>query len=505
MEPVRNIESAKAGKSAVINLEKGKLPPQAVDLEEAVLGSLMIDRNALDDIMTIIKTPDVFYKEAHKHIFEAIQSLYQKNLPIDLLTVSQKLRETLKLENVGGEFYLIQLTQKISSSAHAEYHCRILLQQHVKRQLIKVSSEMIANAYDDDSDIFDLLAKGSLVIDALSEQTSAGANDITQKEALQKIQDKIEILSSKKSDDISGVKTGFKRLDLVTSGWQWSDLIVIAARPGMGKTSFVLKVMLENIKINNPVGVVSLEMSTIQLVTRLVACNSHFHLNQLFRHGFEHTKYFQQFVDLKQEMEKYPGYYDDRSTDVYDVIAKIRKWHRVHGIKMAIIDYLQLMSCKSLGRNAIREQEIATITRLIKKLAKELNIPILLLSQLSRDVESRGSSKKPMLKDLRESGAIEQDADVVAFIYRPEYYGIEDDELQSKGANTEFIIAKHRNGSLDSIALYFDSNKTKFMDPEDRQSSDESDREMKAMVNELPKPTANEAFGSGNNYNDAPF
>jgi len=502
MEPLIKLETVKTQNSEIINLERGKLPPQAIDLEEAVLGSLMIDRNALEDIMMILKTPEVFYKESHKFIFEAIQSLYKNNLPVDLLTVVQQLRETLKLEKAGGEYALIQLTQKVSSSAHAEYHCRILLQQHVKRQLIKVSCELIAEAYDDDADIFDLLSKGSLVIDSLNEQTSAGANDISQKEALQKIQERIEILSSKKSDEISGIKTGFRRLDLITSGWQPSDLIVIAARPGMGKTSLVLKMMLENIKNNIPVGVVSCEMSTVQLVTRLVACDSHFHLNQLFRHGFEHQKYFHQFMELKNRMEKYPGYYDDRSTDVYDVIAKIRKWHRVHGIKMAIIDYLQLMSCKSLGKNAIREQEISTITRLMKKLAKELNIPILLLSQLSRDVESRGSAKIPMLKDLRESGAIEQDADVVAFIYRPGYYGIEDHELEDIGANTKFILAKHRNGSLDAVAMYFDENKTKFMDPEDKMLSDEHDAQMKSVTAELPKPTANEAFG---NTNECPY
>lgn len=495
------LETVKTGKSEIINLEKGKLPPQAIDLEEAVLGSLMIDSNSLDDIMAILKSEDVFYKEAHRLIFVAIRELYFQNKPIDLLTVEQELKETLKLDNAGGRYYLIQLTQKISSSAHAEYYCRILIQQHVKRQMIKISSELIAEAYDDDKDIFDLLAKASLFVDGLNEQTSAGANDMSQKEALQKIGEKLEILSSKKSNEISGVRTGFRRLDLVTSGWQPSDLIVIAARPGMGKTSLVLKMMLENVKNNMPVGIVSLEMSTVQLVTRLVACNSHFHLNQLFRNGFEHSKYFQQFIDLKKKMETYPAFYDDRSTDVYDVIAKIRKWHRVHGIKMAIIDYLQLMSCKSLGKNAIREQEISTITRLMKKLAKELNIPILLLSQLSRDVESRGGSKKPLLKDLRESGAIEQDADVVAFIYRPGYYGIEDDDLEQKGANTEFILAKHRNGSLDAVALYFDENKTKFMDPEDKEVSEQFDREMNNGI-DLPKPSLNEAF---DNDEDSPF
>lgn len=499
------LETVKTGKSEIINLEKGKLPPQALDLEEAVLGSLMIDRNALDDIMTIIKTPEVFYKDAHKHIFEAIQSLYEKNLPIDLLTVSQKLKENLKLDAAGGDYYLIQLTQKISSSAHAEYHCRILLQQHVKRQMIKISCELIADAYNDDSDIFDLLAKGSLFMDGLSEQTSAGANDISQKEALQKILEKVELLSKKDVNEISGMKTGFKQLDLVTAGWQPCDLIIIAARPAMGKTSLVIKMLLENVKNNKPVGFVSLEMSTVQLVTRMVACNSHFHLNQLFRRGFEHTRYFQQYLDIKSEMEKYPVYYDDKSRDVYDITAKIRKWHRINGIKMVIVDYLQLVTCKSLGKNANREQEIATVTRMMKGLAMELGIPILLLSQLSRNVESRGGSKKPMLSDLRESGAIEQDADVVGFIHRPEYYGIEDADLEAIGANAEFILAKHRNGSLESIGLYFEGNKTKFMDPGEREKSEENDRQMMAAAGELPKPSPDEAFGTNNKPDDCPY
>lgn len=504
MEPIRILETAKTGNTKIINLEKGKLPPQAVDLEEAVLGALMIDSGCLDEVMAVLKNSDIFYKDAHKQIFGAVKELYFKNEPIDILTVSKQLKKQLKLENVGGDYYLISLTQRISSSAHTEYHARILIQEFVKRQMIKLASEMIAEAYDDDKDIFDLLTKATAGIDSLNDQTAVGSNDTTHKEALQKIQDKIEILSARNSDEISGLHTGFKQLDLVTSGWQPTDLIVIAARPGMGKTSFILKTMLDNVKNDIPVGIVSLEMSTVQLTTRMVACNSHFHLNQLFRQGFEHTKYFQQFFDIKQKMEKYPAYYDDKSTDVYDVIAKIRKWKRVYGVKMVMIDYLQLMSCKSLGKNSIREQEISTITRLLKRLAKELNIPIILLSQLSRGVEDRGGDKRPMLKDLRESGAIEQDADVVAFIYRPSYYGIEpDDHMISLGANSEFIIAKHRNGSLDRIGLFFDENKTKFMDPDQREKQDQEDKE---MINDvIPVVSAAEAFEPPVNPNEPPF
>jgi replicative DNA helicase len=260
----------------------------------------------------------------------------------------------------------------------------------------------------------------------------------------------------------------------------------------MGKTSLVLKTMLENVKRNIPVGFISCEMSTQQLMTRMVACNSHFHLNQLFRTGFEKSKYWQQFRELKEQMQTYPAYFDDTSIDVYDVVSKVRLWKRKHDVKMVIIDYLQLMSCKSLGKNTIREQEIATITRTLKRLAKELKLPIILLSQLGRDGE-----KRPQLKDLRESGAIEQDADFVGFIYRPFYYGVEPDEdMLSQGANTEFIIAKHRNGSLDRKGLYFDENKTKFMDPEDLEASTQHDNAMNAAADVLPKINPNDAFDS---------
>lgn len=482
--------------SKIIDLQKGKIPPQSVELEEAVIGAMMIDQASTDECLMILKSPDVFYKEAHKHIFEAIQVLHHESTMIDLLTVSNQLRKMGTWEESGGDFYLIQLTQKISSSAHIEVHSRLLLQFFIKRQMIRDASEVLTKAYDDEMDVFELMNLASSRMDSVSEQTSSGVTDLSMKAGLQKIEKRIEVLSSAKDDALSGLFTGFKKLDKLTNGWQPTDLIVIGARPGMGKTSLVLKTMLENVKRNIPVGFISCEMSTQQLMTRMVACNSHFHLNQLFRTGFEKSKYFLQFRELKDQMETYPAYFDDTSIDVYDVVSKVRLWKRKHDIKMVIIDYLQLMSCKSLGKNTIREQEIATITRTLKRLAKELKLPILLLSQLGRDVETR-ADKRPQLKDLRESGAIEQDADVVAFIYRPSYYGIEpDDDLLAQGANTEFIVAKHRNGSLDRKGLYFDENKTKFMDPEDLEASNQHDNEMNAAAEVLPKINPNDAFDS---------
>jgi replicative DNA helicase len=505
MEAIKKLYP-KTDKSRVIELEKGKIPPQSIDLEEAVIGAMMIDQNGVDECLMIIKSSEVFYKESHKNIFEAIQKLHHESTPIDLLTVSGMLRKMGMLEFSGGDFYLIGLTQKISSSAHIETHSRQLLQFFVKRQMIRDSSELLIKSYDDEIDVFDLIKIASDKIDAINEQTASGVTDVTMKSGLDKIEKRIEVLSNAKTDDLSGCYTGFKKLDKLTNGWQNTDLIVIGARPGMGKTSLVLKTMLENIKRDIPVGFISCEMSAQQLMTRMVACNSHFHLNQLFRTGFEKQQYFAQFAELKHKMSSYPGYFDDHSIDVYDVVSKVRLWHRKHGIRMVIIDYLQLMSCKSLGKNTIREQEIATITRTLKRLAKELKIPIILLSQLGRDVETRGD-KRPQLKDLRESGAIEQDADVVAFIYRPSYYGIEPDEdMSSQGANTEFIIAKHRNGSLDRKGLFFDENKTKFMDPEDLIASDEHDAQMNDVGNELPKINPADAFDVPKETNtDIPF
>ena len=503
MEPLKSYNS-NIDKSKIISMERGKLPPQAIEIEEAILGALMVDSQSADECLMVLKHSDVFYKESHKLIFEAIKQLHTNSENIDLLTVSHKLKVNGKLEMIGGDFYLIQLSQKVSSSAHIEFHSRIILQMWVKREMIKKCSEVIEKAYDVDGDVFDLIAQQSNNIDHISEQIMSGTTDLTMQEGMKLIEKRIEVLSSKKEYELSGCYTGFKKVDLITNGFQNGDLIVIAARPGMGKTSLVMKTLLENVKQGNAVGFVSCEMSTQQLMTRMVACNSHFHLNQLFRFGFEKTEYFNQFRELRTQMEKLPAYFDDVSIDVQDVVSKIRFWKRKNDIKIAIIDYLQLMSCNSLGKNKIREQEISTISRSLKRLAKELKIPIILLSQLSRDVESRGASKRPMLKDLRESGAIEQDADMVAFIYRPSYYNIEvDDDMAAIGANAEFIIAKHRNGSLDRKGLYFDENKTKFMDPEDFNKSNEV---YYSEAKSIPFVSAEQAFGNSNNdADDMPF
>lgn len=503
----KRIEVVRSQKSIDIDFQKGRIPPQLIEIEEAVLGAMMIDRKGVEDCMLVLKKSDIFYKESHKYIFEAINELYLNSEPIDFLTVSSRLRTMGKLDLAGGDYYLIELTQKISSSAHIEFHSRLLVQKYIQRAMIRDCAELMSKAYDDATDVFELIDDANIRLTNLQEQTNVGAQDMTIIEALDIIEKKVELLSEKNDDEITGVHTGFHKIDLVTSGFQPTDLIVIAARPGMGKTSLVMKTILKNALKGIPGGMISLEMSTVQLVTRMVSCNSHFHLNQLFRTGFKKNKYFEQFLMKKYEMQKFGIYFDEKSRELFDIVAKIRLWKRKFDIKYVVIDYLQIMSFKSLGKNTNREQEISTATRTLKSLAKELNIPIILLSQLSRDVESRGSSKRPQLKDLRESGAIEQDADLVAFIYRSEYYGIEpDDDLVAIGANTEFIIAKHRNGSLDIKGLYFDKNKTKFMDPEEYELTKKIDDKLNEEANALPNISPAQAFDSNNEFtNDNPF
>ena len=439
--------------------KKTNIPPSATDLEELVLGGLMIDAKAADDVMIVIKNPDVFYDLKHRYIFSAIQSLYHENTGIDIKTVSDRLQYMGKHKDAGGDLRIIELTKKVASGAHVEFHSRILLQRWMRREFIRNSSILSAKAYDLTEDVFDILDEAASYVDAINEQISGGTKEVTMADALSIIRKRIEILSSKEEGEITGIPTGFNKVDRFTGGWQGSDLIILAARPGMGKTALMLNNILECAKREIPCGVISLEMPVHQLVTRLVACNSHFHLNQLFRHGFDKPEYFTTFLELESKMVDYPIYFDDLSTDIRDIYTKARMWKRKYGIQMLVVDYIQLAGDRN--KSQFREQEVSSITRNLKKLAKELEIPIIALSQLNREVETR-SDKRPKPSDLRESGAIEQDADIIIFIYRPEYYGLPADA--DADGNTQLIFAKYRNGSLGNLYLHFDHNKTKFIE-----------------------------------------
>lgn len=508
MENLKNITPVKVEKTTIINLEKGKLPPQALDLEEAVLGAMMIDKKGVDEVIDILQS-DAFYKEAHKHIFEAIFQLFTDSQPIDLLTVSSQLRKNAKLDLAGGDFYLIQLTQKISSSAHIEFHSRIILQKYIQRSLIRISSEIIEDSYDETTDVFDLLDQAESKLYEVTQGNIKRSSETAQSLVIQ-AKKRIEEIANK--EGLSGIATGFDKLDKVTSGWQPSDLVIIAARPGMGKTAFVLS-MARNIAIDfgHPVALFSLEMSSVQLITRLISSETGLSSEKLRTGKLEKHEWEQLSIKVKN-LEKAPLYIDDTpSLSIFDLRAKARRLASQHGIKLIIVDYLQLMTAGGNNKGGgNREQEISTISRNLKALAKELEVPVIALSQLSRAVETRGSSKRPLLSDLRESGAIEQDADIVSFIYRPEYYKIEewdDDEQSPTEGQAEFIIAKHRNGSLENIRLKFIGNLGKFDNLEDY-SGGFDDLPSKMNHDDNPfltknLPSANEAFGSSANDDDS--
>jgi len=448
--------STRISKAVSVPNELGRIPPQAVDLEKAVLGALMLEKNAVTDTIDILKR-ESFYDPKHQYIFAAIHKLFGDSKPIDILTVVDLLKKSGELTAAGGASYVSQLTSRVASTANVEYHARIISEKHIKRELIRMSNEVMKEAYDDTNDVFDVLNKAEGDLFKIAENNMGKAVDVMQnviKDAIEEIEK-----AAQNSDGISGVPTGFYALDKVTAGWQKSDMIVIAARPAMGKTAFVLS-MARNSAVdhNQGVAIFSLEMSSVQLVKRLISSESRIPAEKL-RKGDLRDDEFQQLHTRIAKLATAPIYIDDTpGISIFDLRAKCRRLKMQYDIKMVIIDYLQLMTAGSntKGGGGNREQEISSISRSIKEIAKELNIPIIALSQLSRSVEQRGGDKRPILSDLRESGAIEQDADIVSFIYRPEYYGfLQDEEGNSNAGVGEIIIAKHRNGALENVRLRF--------------------------------------------------
>ncbi|REG84584.1 replicative DNA helicase [Winogradskyella sediminis] len=501
MKQPNPVQGYKVDKGTIINLEKGKIPPQATDLEEVVIGAMMIDKKGVDEVIDIL-SPDAFYKEAHKYIFEAIFKLFENSEPIDLLTVSSQLKKDQKLEAIGGDFYLISLTQRVSSSAHIEFHARIILQKYIQRSLIKISNEIIEEAYDETKDVFDLLDTAEAKLYEVTQGNVKKSTESAQSLVIQ-AKKKIEEMSNK--EGMSGVPSGFDKLDKLTSGWQPSDLIIVAARPGMGKTALTLT-MARNVAVNSntPVAFFSLEMSSVQLITRLISSETGLSSEKLRTGKLEKHEWEQLNVKVKT-LEQAPLFIDDTpSLSIFDLRAKARRLASQYGIKMIMIDYLQLMTAGGSQKGGNREQEISMISRNLKALAKELSVPVIALSQLSRAVETRGGSKRPLLSDLRESGAIEQDADIVSFIYRPEYYKIDewdDEERSPTEGQGEFIVAKHRNGGLENIRLKFIGHLGKFDNLDD---FDTPFGEYHSKMNEAANdntftpdkfPSASDAFG----------
>ncbi len=434
--------------------EHGKVPPQAIDLEEAVLGAMMLEKDAVTAVIDILQ-PKVFYKDSHQRIFTAIHRLFSRSEPVDILTVTNELKSTGELEMVGGPYYITILTSRIASAANVEYHARIILQKHIQRDLISISSEIIKEAYEDTTDVFNLLDKAEQNLFSVSESNLRRNFEDMPSLIKQAIED---IESAKDSDShLRGVPSGFVDLDRKTSGWQRSDLIILAARPSMGKTALALS-MARNMAVDfaTPIAFFSLEMSAVQLVTRLISSESELRADKLKKGELAEHEWQQLNAKISGLIDAKIFIDDTPALSIFELRAKCRRLKQQHDIQMVFIDYLQLMTAGGDNRGN-REQEISQISRSLKALAKELDVPVLALSQLSRAVENRpGQSKRPILSDLRESGAIEQDADIVTFIYRPEYYKLDEfeDGTPTKGVS-EVIIAKHRNGPVGEVKLKF--------------------------------------------------
>jgi replicative DNA helicase len=455
---ITNLNRDKKRRKSVLDISTmvyGKVPPQAKELEEAVLGAIMLEKSAFDSLIDTNLKPECFYVEAHQTIFKAMQDMQQRGIPIDILTVVEELKRQEQLDFVGGPYFVTKLTNSVVSTANIDAHARIILQKFIQRELIRISGEIIGDAYEDSTDVFDLLDDSETkMFEITNNYLKKNFEDIGN--VLAKTINRIDELRTKE-EDVSGVPSGFASLDRITYGWQPTDLIILAARPSVGKTAFALN-LARNAALHptkpTPVGFFSLEMSASQLVQRILSAESEIHLEKISRGKLEEHEYKQLQAKGIKRLETAPLYIDDTAAlNIFEFRAKARRMVNKHHVKMIIIDYLQLMSGTG-DRGGNREQEISTISRNLKALAKELNIPIIALSQLSRAVETRKESKMPQLSDLRESGAIEQDADMVMFIYRPEYYEVMANEMgESTKGETHIRIAKHRNGSLDTVKL----------------------------------------------------
>ena len=419
---------------------QNKKTPNDPELEEVVLGGMLITQQGVSEFVEVVKGTNIFYNSKNALIYDAILSLYKSSQAVDLMTVRSELQKTGKLKEAGGGSYLVELTEKVSSSAHMQYHAMLLMQLYVKRKSIEVGNTLADNAYDEDTDIFELLDNSYKELDKVSDWLSI--------KQPKEIGDYLTEVLKPKSER-AGVPTAVRDINLKLNGYQPSDLVIIAGRPAMGKTAYALSDALHQARLGYPVGIFSLEMSARQLTARLFANYSGIDSNKLAFGSLTQSE-MDVAVSLRPSFNKLPLYIDDEPfLTLLSLKIKAKKWVRERKVKIIYIDYLQLISNNQKGRT--RDQEISEISRTLKGLAKELDIPIIALSQLSRGVETR-ADKRPMLSDLRESGAIEQDADNVLFLYRPEYYGIPQWEDNTPTTNeVEVIISKFRNGTTGGI------------------------------------------------------
>ncbi len=484
-EPVDIVKKAFVKRSESVNLEYGKLPPQAREIEEAVLGAIMIEKDCIYDVFQLL-TPDTFYVDAHARIYRAIEALHVNEHPIDLLTVTEQLKRNGELEAAGGPFYIAQLTNKVGSAGNVEYHARILQEKYLQRQVIAISTDTIKDAYEDTVDIFELLDKNDQQYMQLNMSiTKSGGKSGSVGSALLEELKTLDIRMDRE-DGLVGIDTGLNELNEAIGGWQQPDLIILAARPAMGKTALCLSLARAAAESGAPVAIFSLEMSTGQLVQRLMASESMIELDKI-RKGKMNNDEYKRLTSSLDRLKQAPIHIDDTpAISALELKRRLRLLKKQQGIKMAIIDYLQLMSGREDGTEGNRENVISGISRALKSISKELEIPIIALSQLSRAVETRGGDKKPILSDLRESGAIEQDADIVMFLYRGEYYGFDTDVdgVSNRGV-AEIIIAKHRNGPVKTIKTKYIGKFSRFMNLNDIDPS------------EYPTPAASGASKGG--------
>jgi replicative DNA helicase len=474
--PKRKPRSKQTTNAQIVS-EYGHLQPQALELEVAVLGALMVDSDAIGRLGDMLK-PESFYDKRHQLIFDAIREMDLHDRPIDILTVTDYLRRKGTLEEVGGPFYVTELTSRVVSSVNVEYHARIIAQKKLARDLITFTRKTQSDAFDETVDVEELMQRAEAELFDISRHNMK--RDFTQinpviKEAYTNIQ-----TASKNTSGLSGISSGFHALDKITAGWQNTDLIILAARPAMGKTAFALS-MIRNMAVDQriPVGMFSLEMGNVQLVQRLI-CNVCQIPGDKIKSGQLEKYEWGQLDNKIVALENAPLYIDDTpQLSVFELRTKARRMVREHGVRMIFIDYLQLMSA-NVGKGS-RQEEISTISRALKGLAKELNIPIMALSQLNRNLEGREGveGKRPQLSDLRESGAIEQDADIVLFVNRPEYFHIYKDGDFDWRKKAEIIIAKHRNGAIGDVRLAFRGEFARFMNLDDESL-------VAAQPNEIP-------------------
>ena len=470
--PEKKSNSAKSTRrrpAAPIDTSFGHLQPQALDIEKVVLGALMIDSDAFTIVSEMIR-PETFYDPRHQKIYGAIQALNLHEKPVDIMTVAEELKRSGELEEVGGPAYIVELSSHVASSAHIEYHGRILAQKYLARQLIQFASMIETEAFDETIDVDELMQRAEGSLFELSQKNMA--QEYTQIDPIVKQAHELLVKAAhnQESGGLTGISTGFTQLDKITAGWQPSDLVIIAGRPAMGKTSFALS-LAKNIAIDSrvPVAFFSLEMNNVQLVNRLLSNVCSISGSKILSGQLDPSDW-ERFDNNIRKMEGAPIYVDDTpGLSVFELRTKARRLVREHGIKVLMVDYLQLMNANGM-RFSSRQEEVSTISRSLKGLAKELNIPVLALSQLNRTVEQRDGieGKRPQLSDLRESGAIEQDADLVLFVHRPEYYRIfQDEKGNDLHGKAQIIIAKHRKGATDDVLLSFRGEYTRFANPDE--------------------------------------